>query len=352
MPHRPTTSVASGATTIHHPQPFADTGHFSTLDVRERTFPTTRTCGTIRFPQDNYHEPPNLAAGFSALDLSNEGPLRANLVGTSITPESFKITVETWKDKHGEGTLYAADAVWIERKRGAHECVFGQFDTRDARLKLAQLPENEKLQGRGKVRTAHARSHEKQADLVAPPSENSKTIAFPKVQFEDPPAVICWLNRLDLASGGERNYRIRASASNITATTFEAHLDTWGDSVLYGGAMSYIAFPTSKKYVDSGMFSTSDVRPWHDPRPVTRGRVKFRQEMVERLSRRRQRGRWRPPTVLAGLNMLDCAGNAGLSVRVEIKEDEIDEEGFWWEVRAGGECTCYAAGVGWIALGF
>lgn len=98
-----------------------DTGLFSTLEVRPRNKPTKLTSRNIAFPSGHYTEAPNVAAGFRMLDLSHEAPIRANLVGSDMTPEGFKILFETW----GGGKLFAAEAQWIEHKRGAKECFFG-----------------------------------------------------------------------------------------------------------------------------------------------------------------------------------------------------------------------------------
>lgn len=105
----------------HLPTPGPDTGVFSTLEVRPRNKPTKLTSRNIAFPANHYTAAPNVAAGFKMLDLSHEAPIRANLVGSDMTPEGFKVLFETW----GGGQLYAAEAQWIEHKRGAKECFFG-----------------------------------------------------------------------------------------------------------------------------------------------------------------------------------------------------------------------------------
>jgi len=379
---------------VHLPTPGPDTGHFSTHEVRPRDKPTTKTSRIIRFPLNHYTTPPNLAAGFTALDLSssNERPLRANLVGSKITTESFKVMLESWKDEHGEGLMYGGSCCWIERKGDAKGCVFGQFDTRDVRKTVKAKEQQQQqeqepgpglsrtssaLKGAGRTRTqpatttspAKARRNPQQPDTAtdaipeAPPQqspeeanshdphpqENSTFIPLPPNQFTHPPTIIPWLNRLDLSSTNDRNHRIRSSISGIRPDGFTAHLDTWGDSLLHGAGMAWIAFPAHKRGVDAGTFATADVRLWHEPRAVTRGRVRFREGFVRGLKAGGGMGR---PVVLAALSMLDCAGNADLRVEVVVREEEVDEEGFWWEVRSEGESTCYAAACGWIALAF
>jgi hypothetical protein len=271
---------------VHLSKPGRDLGYFCTDEVRSRSQPESITGRTIAFPKNHYKEPPNVAGGFKMLDLSHKAPaVRANLVGSDITPDSFHIALETWD----QGVLWAASAQWIEHKAGSKECHFGQFDTRDV-----------KTRGGGQ--------------------EWKKRFKFP-LQFKggENPAVICWLNRLDMENGEDRNWRINAYATNITPDGATFHIDTWGDSELSGAAMCWIAFPAGKKKVDSGTFSTSEVRPWHEARSRNSKRVRFKEGWFDK-----------PPTVLVGLNLLDMAGNADL--RIQVDADDVDHEGFTWHL--------------------
>lgn len=261
-----------------------------------------------------YKEPPNLAAGFRSLDLSHEANVRANLVADKITTDSFRITLETW----GDSTLHSASATWMEHKSSAKDCIFGQFDTQETTPKGSATPK--------KMQSTH--SHQ----------ENSKAIRFPS-PFKEAPEIICWLNRIDMASGSDRNWRIRAYATAITPQGFTAHLDSWSDSILHGAAMCWVAFPKNKKHVASGSFNTSDVRSWSNPKPKNSALAKFKEGVFDKK-----------PTVLVALNMLDMAGNADL--RVEVDVDRVDKQGFRWRLDTWGDSTLYAAGASWIALSF
>jgi hypothetical protein len=185
--------------------------------------------------------------------------------------------------------MYAATAQWLEHKFGAKDTIFGQIDTMDIK-----------------------------SPSKGPRQQYSTKMKFRRPFASEPPEVICWLNRIDMVSDGDRNYRIRAYATNVTQSGFTAHIDTWGDSILNGAAMCFIAFPTSKRHVASGRFSTSDVRAWHDPRPSNSAVIKFKEPFR------------RPPVVLVALHAFDMAGNADLRIRVDA--DEVTEEGFRWYV--------------------
>ncbi|KAF4555535.1 Hypothetical protein D9617_2g054960 [Elsinoe fawcettii] len=324
---------------VHLSKPGLDTGQFHTDEVRQSTKPSKSTSRIIALPCSaagpHYQTPPNLAAGFSSLHLSNEHPARANLVADDITTSRFKISLETW----GSSILYSGGATWIEHKRNAKDCLFGQFDTADVTCPSKTISTKAATDSNGT--TTHVNSTAtangvKGKEKNTCPQENSRHIRFPRA-FANTPSVICWLNRLDLSSSPDHNYRLRCFASHITKSGFTAHIDAWGDSQLNGAAMCWIAFPSSKANVDSGEINTLDVRSWSDPKEETTGWIKFKRSFKK------------PPTVLVALNMVDTAGNADL--RVSVEAVDITEEGCKWKVRGGGDSTVYAAGAGWIALG-
>ncbi|TKX27632.1 H-type lectin domain-containing protein [Elsinoe australis] len=316
---------------VHLSKPGPDTGQFHTTEVRSSNKPSKSTSRIVALPSSangpHYQTPPNLAAGFNSLHLSHEHPARANLTADGITTTQFKITVETW----GPSILYSGGATWIEHKRNARDCLFGQFDTSDL---ASSTPSASNSQSNG---TAQTNGTSKAKDSSSCPQENSKHIRFPRA-FASPPQVICWLNRLDLTSSPEHNYRLRSYATHTTKSGFTAHIDTWSDTQLNGAAMCWIAFPQEKALVASGDISTLDVRSWSDPREETSGEVRFGKKFRA------------PPTVLVALNMLDAAGNADL--RVAVKAQDVTGEGFKWTFSSGGDSTLYAAGGSWIALGF
>lgn len=306
---------------VHLDRTRQDNGRFSTSEIRKAQEPCLSTSRLIAFPKDHYKAPPNLAAGFSSLDISCEGPVRANLVADSITPTSFRIAVETW----GDSTLYEASATWIEHKATAKDCCFDQFDT------MSESSPYSATAPKAKVTKKHAVI----TDPV--PRKYGKQFFFPR-SFSEPPEVVCWLNRLDMASGPELNYKVRGFANNITSQGFTAHLNTWDDGELHGAAMCWIAFPRRKRNVASGSFSTNDVRKRTSPRLRTTGQVNFKVRFAQ------------VPTVLAALNMIDAAGNADLRVKLSITE--VDHVGFRWTLETWNDSTLYSAGASWIALGF
>ena len=121
---------------VHLSKPGHDTGHFNTSEVRVKVNnqSSKATSRVIALPKGHYKEPPNLAAGFSYLDVSSEAPIRANLLADQITKDFFRISIETW----GDSVLYEGGATWIEHKANAKDAVFGQYDT-DEGLSLIHI---------------------------------------------------------------------------------------------------------------------------------------------------------------------------------------------------------------------
>jgi hypothetical protein len=322
---------------MHLTTPGPDNGTFLTTEVRTRTKPTSITSRSISFPRNNYAAPPNVAGGFHLLDLSSKAPaVRANLVGSDITKEGFVVGIETWD----RGVLFEAGATWIEHKRGGRECGFGQFDTRDVADEdgegngAVQKPNGKggprklKVNGSGRKDSLDTNGLDSSYEIdnqKKQKQEYKKRIKFPsKLRGRsEPPEIVCWLNRLDLQNHPERNHRLHAYATNITPESATFHLSTWGDSILNGAAMCYIAFPKNKKRVDSGIFSTHDVKP-KDGGGVGGGakkkvsnRVRFREGWFDK-----------PPTMLCALNMFDVGGEGDLKIKVEV--EKVDREGFTW----------------------
>ncbi|KAK3114567.1 hypothetical protein LTR53_006976 [Teratosphaeriaceae sp. CCFEE 6253] len=308
---------------VHLAKSRPDNGHFSTEEVRRKSKPSLSTSRPISFAEGRYDEPPNLAAGFSSLDISCEGPIRANLIADNITDSGFRISIESW----GHSTLYAASCSWIEHKASAKECIFGQFDTQDASASPAKSATAPKASTTRKLAV--------QTDPV--PKKYAKIFDFPQ-PFSEPVEVICWLNRLDMASGADHDYKVRAFADEITPEGFTAHLNTWDNGELHGAALCWIAFPKQKLHVDSGRFSTTDVRKRTDPRMKTKGVVKFKRRFQV------------VPTVLAALSMIDAAGNADL--RVNLSVSDVTRESFKWTLETFEDSTLYTAAASYIALGF
>ncbi|KAF2400283.1 hypothetical protein EJ06DRAFT_582147 [Trichodelitschia bisporula] len=321
----------------HLTTPRPNTGHFSTLEVRPSGPSCGQTSRNIAFAAHHYTDPPNLAGGFQMLDLQAQmrkggtGAVRANIIGSEISASGFRVGVEAW----GGAMMRAAEVAWVECKRGARGCLFGQFDTlslREDRGGQASAERLKKPEDGGEVKPVEA---------PPPPKQSySKRFMFPGYfTGKGPLVVICWLNRLDLANTGAgegtRHFRLRAEALDVTRTGLTARIETWGDGVLAGAAMCWIALPQSKRHVTCGVFRAED--PEGEESGFT-GKVKFRKGMFER-----------PPKVVAALNMFDVkAGGRQNALRVKVVMEDLDVKGFRWRLETWVGPVLPLASVGHI----
>jgi hypothetical protein len=325
------TQELTDASAHHLPTPGPDTGSFSTLEVRSRTTPAEITSRTIAFPRNNYSRPPNVAGGFKMLDLgvTDTPAVRANLVGSDISKDEFRIGLETWEG----GVMWAAAATWIEHKAGAKDCHFGQFDTMDM--------DDEEASEAGVSGTTVSDANHSDGEGGYDSEENSRPrqdytrkSRFP-VKFDEPPVVVCWLNRLDFPVGpSHKHFRVRASASRITRRSATFNLSTWGDpydSVLNGAALCWIAFPQGKRKVDSGTFGVGDYEMHENQNQQTKSGKKQRSKVKNTGRIEFRSGQFtKPPTVLVALNMLDMGAESDLRIRAEA--EDVDSEGFTWRL--------------------
>jgi hypothetical protein len=283
-----------------YPPHGGDIGTFNTMDVRPWDQPRAENWQLISFPAP-YSAAPGLPMGLNELDVGNGGNIRVNAYASDIHPESFHVHIDSWADT----TLYSAGCVRLEVAPGDPDFQFGQFSTMD------DHPWNE------------------------PKKQTSRQINFGR-PYATPPQVVVWLNSLDMSR--DANWRVNAYATDITATGFVIHIDTWADTVLYSGRISWIAYPSNKPNVSSGRYNTQDVRPWDQPRLANSGQATFGGS-----------GFARPPRVLTALNSIDI--DHAHNLRINLNVDSITTTGMTWHIDSWADTTLYSAGASYLAIG-
>jgi hypothetical protein len=407
-----------------------DVGYFSTTSVRpcSPSHKSSRglTSRIITFPKGNYSRPPNIAGGFSQLELAIRIPnddeetenwrsvdgIRANVVGSRISKDSFRIGLETWDG----GVMLAAAACWLEHKSGAKECVFGQFDTHEVITMWRKKQREQALERRRAKQERYRRRMERSRrqslgrssidtttsfsailsseSPVSSPQAMSSTTSDSESEVEETPeledevegsdlpttyhhtvhfpnlsstprTIITWLNRLDFpypSTSYPSSFRLSCTAKNTSPTSSTLVLSTSSaDSSkrstemavpLLGGALCYIAYPSNKPYVASGKFS---VTSHTTKRSHISGRVTFPPNVFADN---------KTPTVLAALSGFECPADVE-ALRVGVKVKWTTSEAFGWEIlgpqllgdmdhasktdRKGGR---WRVEVNWIAMGF
>jgi hypothetical protein len=163
-----------------------------------------------------------------------------------------------------------------------------------------------------------------------PRAENSKRIVFSSA-YPSAPTIATGLSQIDVAK-----LRIAAAASGIDGNGFTAALNSWGDSVLYSAASTWLAVAAGDPAFQIGQFNTMEDHPWNQPKMQTSRRITFARPYPGGT-----------PHVVVWLNELDITGPQ--NVRVNAYVSDVDAAGFTVHIDAWADTVIYSAGVTWIA---
>jgi hypothetical protein len=152
--------------------------------------------------------------------------------------------------------------------------------------------------------------------------------------FEVLPSVVVWLSELDFANNA--NWRVRAYATEVTNQSFRIHIDSWADTTLYAASVWWVAHPSDRPHIASGLFTTEDVRHWDAPQLETKGHVEFSKAFP------------RHPTLYAALNSLDISSGGDLII--DLSTTDVTTEGFRWSLDTKPGSTLYSASASYIAI--
>ncbi|WEW58278.1 hypothetical protein PRK78_003746 [Emydomyces testavorans] len=282
-----------------YPKEGADTAYFNTMEVRPWYQPSTEAVKRVIFPKP-YSSPPGLAIGLNWLDVDHAHNVRVNASASNVRKDEFDIHLTTWDDTK----LYSAGCSWLEVAANDKDFQIGEFSTED------DHPWNQ------------------------PKQKTSRSITFPRA-YNSPPQVLIWMKRLDLKKDAD----LRASAylTDITATSFTIHINTWGSATVYSCAVSWIAYPSDKKDIASGTFSTREIDPWESIPLENSGQLSFNKTFQK------------TPKVLLGLRRIDVDGQRNL--RIKLSASSISKTGMTWHIDSWGDTLLNGASGSYIALG-
>ena len=273
---------------------------FNTMEVRAWNKPEKKAHKRTNFPM-TYDSPPKLVVGLNWLDVSKDANIRVIAFADNITTSSADIHIDTWVDT----TLHSAGCTWFPVPSDDPDFHVGEFSTLD--------------------------DHPWQN----PQRKTSRWITFERA-YASPPKVVVCLDQLDMASGW--NWRVKATATHVTARGFLLHLDTWADTVLHAARAAWVAYPSDKPGVVSGSFGTQDVRPSHEPQLSNSGRVVFPCHAFRKA----------PSAVFVALNSLDV--DTCHNLRLKLRMDSVSEDGLSWYIDSWADTILYSAGASYIAF--
>jgi hypothetical protein len=272
-------------------------GSFTTHELRTWDKPSILNAKQLEFVPP-YNEAPSIAIGLNELDISKDANIRINAYADRITESDFLVHVDSWADT----IVYSGGATWHEVAASDSDFQVGEFNT------LVDRPWND------------------------PKPQNSKRIIFER-SFPAPPTVIVWLKGVDMHKN--KNWRITAYASDITNESFRLNIDTWGDTVLYSAAASWIAFPSNKDRLLGGFGDSSMYRREEPAQQENGGYVNFPEGMFDQA-----------PKVLVGIKSFNFGNQENL--RLRVKAEEVTNAGFRWSAKSWADSVCYGSGVSYL----
>lgn len=235
------------------------------------------------------------------MDLDKDRTIRVKTYASDVQTDRFNIHINTWQDS----VLYTAACTWLEVEATDPDFQFGEFNTLD--------------------------DHH----WTKPQTLTTRLINFPR-RYPVPPKVVVWLTAFDMKH--DKNWRVKTFATNITATSFTIHIDTWADTVLYSAVASWIAYPADKPNIFSGSFNTMDVRRWDSPQLQNSAYVQFGRNVFSK-----------PPRTMLAINWIDISQEQNL--RLEVKSSAVTVDGMCWHLNSWADTILYSAGGSYIALG-
>lgn len=273
-------------------------GTFHTGEVRRMDQSSGHTSKMVSFPKP-YRLRPGIPVGLMWLDAGNNNNIRVQCYSSNIDETYFEINIDTWSGTQ----LYQASCAWMEIGPSHPDFQYGTYNT---------LEDHSWKDYR---------------------ATNTRKVVFLH-EYDVPPKVVVWLSALDML--WNRNWRVRAYATHITTTGFTLHIDTWGDSVLYSAAASWVSHPPDMPGVVSGSFSTSD--PSGVTQLSTTGFAAFDRGVFDF-----------PPRTIMGINSLDIDRDRNL--RIAVGATAVHANGMAWHLNSWGDTKLYSASASYIALG-
>lgn len=243
---------------------------------------------------------PGVVVGLTLVDISNKTTVRVSGYASAIRLDCFEINLDSWSDT----TLHGAACDWLEIEADDLDFQYGSYHT---------------------IEHYH---------WSKTPTQNTQKITF-KRAYPSGPKVVVWLNLFDMSK--EVDWRVKTFATDVTATGFNLHIDTWSDTKLMWTMASWIAYPTDRPGLASGSFSTRDIRSPGRPQQYNSAFEPYPSGVFEE-----------PPRVFLALNSLEMDHTRNL--RLKVTADNVTATGMTWHLDTWMDTTLGSAGASYIAF--
>jgi ankyrin repeat protein len=278
-------------------------GNFNTKQVWSQKCPPM--CSLEIFFTIPYATPPDVAVGFNEICTSGPQNIRIKTYTSEIECDRFRMHIVTWA---GSAMSSAGTTSFIVGGDDLdYQC--GSFNTLED----------------------HAWDE--------PQVQTTRRISFTR-PYDSPPEVVVWLNCLDMFH--KRDWRVRVNTTDITSTGFTLHIDSLGDTLLFGAGASWITYPVGKVGVVSGKFRTEKITKLANSIKKgvivrRRGEIKYKGGTLETV-----------PRVFVAFNMLSIA--RGYSMNVNVTTQSIKKFGMICCINAWARTRLHDAEVSYIAI--
>lgn len=170
----------------------------------------------------------------------------------------------------------------------------------------------------------------------APQTNTSKTHTFTQ-PYSKPPRIVMGLTSFDVTIHND-NPRMICSATNITATSFQVNINTWGSSQINNASCTWLEIPDTPDYADFqvGAFSTSDDHPWNAVHALTQRTITFAKAFTA------------PPTIVVWLTGFDTGQNAQMSLCAYATD--VTATGFVMNLDTISGIPVYGQWTNWVAI--
>ncbi|KAI4157163.1 MAG: hypothetical protein LQ342_008503 [Letrouitia transgressa] len=248
----------------------------------------------------SYNSEPKMTIALSRIDLSCKANKSVAAKINQVTKDNAIVSVDTWDTS----ILNGGAASWIEANSEDQDWQFGEFNTQEQR------------------------------DRNDTSSQTAEKVIYFDYAYSEPPNVVVALSLIDIENA--HDYRVKTYATDITNDHFTIHIDTWGNSILYAAAASWVAFPADLTSALSFSFTTAA----GNTKSKNSDRLDF---SAYSTKTGRSRKFVKTPVVRTFLNLIDIPN--GKDLRIKAYSDQVTEQGFTWHADTWGDTVLRQAGV-------
>jgi hypothetical protein len=174
-----------------------------------------------------------------------------------------------------------------------------------------------------------------------PKAQTLRRVSFPH-PFRGTPSVVAWIEGFEMAT--LQDWRMKTYATEVDASGFTIHVDTWNDTTLHVGNVSWVAYDSSASpNVVSHSLATRDVHALDSPKNWTWGdRVRTEWPQGVRTGN--------VPTVLAAFSAIDIDDNSLFRFSDEVEPQNITADYMEMTIGAGAQTRFRDGEVSYVAV--